>query len=126
MTEAIIKRTSVRVTTTWISEDFMSSYNQNHSGSGHNIMNFGKQPFVMRPGIADQVVRVLRDDQRGVPLQVEAVGPERSVADAQMLVAMLRERGIQAEFVGYIMCNMPPNERAVEIDGTVIRVDSSK
>jgi len=95
--------------------------NQNHSGSGDNVINFGKQPFQLSDGVVDMVAK--RADR---PVRVHAVGAQRSLNDANELVARLAMKGIAATVISHSHNLAPSLSDPVEFREGTVYLDSSK
>lgn len=97
------------------------SYHQNHSGSGNNIMNFGRLQFEMSDAMMADIASRL-SGQRSVNLF--AVGSAKSLAAVQRLSAFLSARGI-AVTLNIIGVLSPPLADPVELrpDGIYVNAD---
>lgn len=98
-------------------------FNQTHSGSGNNVINFGKQQFQMTNDVMNEVVR-----QLGPPrsLKLGWVGSQKSFQDSQKLAAFLKARGFEIIEEGGTDILSPPLEGPVQVIQGILFVDSSK
>lgn len=95
-------------------------FSQNHSGSGHNIMNFGRQSLQMTK---EQMARVFSDIQGMTIKSLTAVGSQRSIEAASALQEYLRERGIHTT-LNRIGTMAPPMAGPLELRGDSLHVNA--
>ena len=99
------------------------TFNQNHSGIGDNVVNFGKQPFVITDVIVDDIAARLGEPEM---VSVNAIGSQKSIAAAQDLVSRLAAKGFAVQLRAIIGTRSPPLESAIEINGSIVSIDASK
>ena len=107
------------------------TFNQNHSGSGDNVVNYGAQPFK----ITDKIVSYIRDTcDKSKPIIMDLTGSEAATAGFE-LQKMLQEDGFVVQIrsmVGsmdwaVIPPRMPPKEPLYIVrydDATLITIET--
>ena len=102
------------------------SFNQSHSGSGHNIVaetvHFGPTPFQMTEAVMADVANQLGTPR---PITFYAVGGEKSQQAVELLAAHLATRGFTFE-INWIGVLGPPLDRPIELRASSVYVDASK
>lgn len=99
------------------------TFNQNHSGSGDNIINFGKQKFALTDSILDELVIGLKG--RGSVL-IEPHGVQEAFDVASAIVSHLLANGVDAVLGGGTMMMLPPPSGPLELRGNMLLVDPSR
>jgi hypothetical protein len=98
-------------------------FNQNHSGNGNNIINFGRQPFALTDAILAEILAGVR----GVgTLKVEPHAVQASIAMAAQIVKYLQTNGVNATLGGGVMMMLPQPTGPLELRGNVLLVDASR
>jgi len=72
------------------------SFNQNHSGSGHNFMNFGPRRPELTSQVLDEITAHMQPDRHRT-IQVSWMGSGRSQEMAERLKAHLVAQGFKVE-----------------------------
>ena len=99
------------------------TFKQTHSGSGHNIINLGKQTFQLTDAVLAEIVSATRGIEN---LEVEPHGVTASFPVAEEIVRHLNSNGIAARLGGGTMMMLPPPSASLELRGNQLLVDVSR
>jgi hypothetical protein len=96
------------------------TFNQSHSGSGHNIINFGRQRLEMTEDAMQTIVRQIGEPRT---LQLWAIGAERSAHAVTKLASYLQNSGFNIRGINRADIMGPPLNGPVELRGDDLFVD---
>lgn len=99
------------------------TFKQSHSGSGNNVINFGRQPFALTDAILAEILFGVRS--LGA-LTVEPHAVQASFPMAAQIVTYLQANGVNATLGGGTMMMLPQPTGPLELRGNMLLVDASR
>lgn len=103
--------------------DMGDTYKQNHSGSGDNVINVGKQPFRLTSSVLEEILAAVEHISS---VEVLPHGIEASFPVAEKIVKFLQNNGIDAHRGDGVMMLLPPPNGPLELRGNQLIVDVSR
>jgi hypothetical protein len=99
------------------------NFYMNHTGSGNNIVNLGRQKFDMTEKVMDEIIQNLGSTR---VLDLAAIGSQRSQIAVDILAQFLKARGFIIHSISHIGMRVPPMSDPLSFEDGCIYVDADK